>query len=452
MKFSSILLPAAALLGATLLLLPGTGQAYAFLGGSLDLTQRDFRVHNNFTDVEANNNLMTDPQFPGATGAVRAIWAAVSEWGSELRRDGAGDTSQPGGLGSGGANFDSIFQGEAPDPGGIDDNVFSEIGGMSGGVLAYTEIPISDGWRIRFFRAPIVWHDGPGPPVGSDVTNKDLQGVATHEYGHALGLDHSTIALEVVMFPGSSTNFYQRRTLHADDIAGVQALYGVRSATKPHIESYVLNGNQLTIIGDHFDATDNEVWFTRAGGLGDGTPVKLVNLASTQNGTQIDALIPATAGHGDVLVRVPGDTGDKLSNSYPFDPIVGDCPGVISYGTPMTNSTGLTADLVPSGLPSVSQSNFNLDVSFGGVANAPAILFYGSQQASTPFFGGTLYAGGPLKRAGSSTFGTFGDVYFTENFTTNMIGQTRFYQLWYKDAAAPGGVGLSGGVQVTICP
>ncbi len=452
MKLSSLFLPCAALAGAALLVLPGASQAYNFLGGSLDLTQRDFRVFNNFTDVEANDNQLVDPQFPGATGAVRSIWAAVSEWGSEPRKDGSGDISQPGGLGSGGANFDSIFQGEAPDPGGTNDNVFSEISGQSAGVLAFTELPISDGWRIRFYRAPTVWHDGPGAPPNLGNDHKDLQGVATHEYGHALGLDHSTVALETVMFPGSGTNFYQRRTLHSDDIAGIQALYGVKSPSKPHIESYVLNGIQLTIFGDHFDASSNELWFTHAAGLGDGTPVKLTGVGSTQGGTVINASLPANAGHGDLMLRIPGDTGDKLSNSYPFDPLLGDCPGVLSYGSAMVNSLGLTADLVPSGFPSASLNNFNLDVTFGGVGNAPAILFYGTQQASTPFFGGTLYAGGRLQRAASSTFGVFGDIYFSVPVTPTMIGQTRYYQLWYKDVAAPMGVGLSGALQVTFCP
>lgn len=451
MKLSALLLPASAGLAAALLLVPGTGDAFNLLGGSLDLGQRDFRVHNNFTDVSANDNQTPDPQFPDATGAVRAIWAAVSEWGSELRKDGSGDPSQPGDLGSGGANFDSHFQGLAPDPGGTDDNVFSEIGGLSGGTLAFTELPTSDGWRIRFYRA-VTWYDGPGAPLHLGNDHKDLQGVATHEYGHALGLDHSTISIDLTMFPGASTDFYGRRSLEADDIAGVQAIYGVKSPTKPRLARYDLAGGQLTVHGANFAASSNEVWFTRGSSLGDGTPVKVAGLASSAGGTRIDLQVPPEAGSGDLLVKVPGVTGDKLSNAYPFDIALGDCPPIEILGTAKTNSQSSSATMVSSGTPSVSYANFELSVPFGGIGGAPAILFYGTQPIATPFFGGTLYAGGPLKRDLTTTFGIFGDLYVPIPVTPAMVGQTRVYQLWYQDSGDANGVGLSNGIQVTFCP
>jgi hypothetical protein len=452
MKFGSLLLPCGALGAALAILLPASGQAFNVFGDSLDLTQRDFRVFNNFNDPEANDNVTPDPAFPGSLGAVRAIRAAVAEWGSELRKDGNSDPSQVGDLGSGGANFDSHFQGLSPDPGGTNDNVFSEVTGQSSGVLAYTELPIADGWRIRFFRAPTVWSDGPGPPSSPATDHKDLQGVACHEYGHALGLDHSTLAVELTMFPGSSTNFVGRRSLEADDIAGVQFIYGVKSPSKPHIENYILNGSQITLRGDHFDTNNNEVWFTRAAGLGDGTPLQVLGLASTQGGTEIQLSLPAGAGNGDVLVRVPGVTGDKLSNAYPFDTVLGDCPGVTPIGSAKVNSTFLTAELIASGTPSVSYNDFNFDVFFGGISNTPAILFYGSQPNSAPFFGGTLYAGGPLTRDQHAVMGSFGEVQFQVPVTPSMIGNTRYYQLWYQDPGDAFGVGLTGGVQVTFCP
>src|SRR5262245_17906433 len=58
--------------------------------------------------------------------------------------------------------------------------------------------------------------------VGSDP---DLYSVLLHESGHSLGLDHSTSGS--VMYGGYSG---VRTGLTADDIAGIQALYGARQA------------------------------------------------------------------------------------------------------------------------------------------------------------------------------------------------------------------------------
>ncbi|MBI1852861.1 MAG: matrixin family metalloprotease, partial [Planctomycetes bacterium] len=52
----------------------------------------------------------------------------------------------------------------------------------------------------------------------------DLEGVATHEFGHALGLAHTTDAT-ATMYPYASPNSTSARTPHADDIAGMVALY-----------------------------------------------------------------------------------------------------------------------------------------------------------------------------------------------------------------------------------
>lgn len=51
-----------------------------------------------------------------------------------------------------------------------------------------------------------------------------IEDIATHEFGHALGLGHSTSA-GATMYPSTSSCNVSNRTLEADDIAGVQALY-----------------------------------------------------------------------------------------------------------------------------------------------------------------------------------------------------------------------------------
>ena len=58
-----------------------------------------------------------------------------------------------------------------------------------------------------------------------------IEDVATHEFGHALGLGHSTLT-SATMYPSISTCSQQSRTLDPDDIAGVLALYPA-TATPP---------------------------------------------------------------------------------------------------------------------------------------------------------------------------------------------------------------------------
>ena len=58
----------------------------------------------------------------------------------------------------------------------------------------------------------------------------DLQNTLTHELGHALGLMHSKADELAVMFPSSAPGETCKRTLSADDIAGLVELYGTAAA------------------------------------------------------------------------------------------------------------------------------------------------------------------------------------------------------------------------------
>lgn len=433
---------------AAALLYPAHVSGYNFLGGSLRLAQRDVRVFEGFTNPEANDNTTPDPNFPGALGATLAIWKGCVEWGSELHGDGQGDPTQPAGLGSGGANFDVTWQGLASSPGRTDDNIISVLPGTNFGVLAFTELPIQDGWRIRFYQGAAVWEDGPGNFFIPG--HYDIQGVAAHEYGHALGLDHSSDP-NATMAPAHADNWAPSRSIELDDIAGVQALYGVKSPTKPHISTYTLANHNVTILGANFSPSDNEVWFTHLPPMNDGTPLKVSHLRAHDGGTRIVIQLPPLAGAGDVLVKIPGEDGSALSNAFPFDPTAPPCPEPAVYGTAKLTSLATSPDLVTTGSPHLVTNDFTIGT-FGGIPDAPCLLFSGSNADSTPWMGGTLYVARPLQRQAAKQFDFVGSVLVPVPIDAAMVGTTRYYQLWFQDPGDPFGVGVSNAIAVTFCP
>lgn len=320
MRWTRLLLPLAATVATTAVILPTQLVAFGGLPDMLDLDQRSVRVFNNFTNPEANNNTTPDPDFPGYVGAELAIWKAAVEWGSALHGDGGGDPVE-GLLGSGSSNFDFTWQGNAPDVGGLADNTCSMLSGSLQNVLSFTEGNVN-GWRIRFYESGSVgswiWQDGPGDEELSSVIRPDLQGMAALQLGFALGLSASQTPGNT-MYPLSQGNTIERRSIELEDVTNLQAIYGVAAAGKPVITKASRFAQGFLVEGANFSPTDNEVWFTRGDGLGDGTPVKVVGLVSTLGGTRIEGSLPAEAGSGDVLVKVPGTSGSDLSNAWPFD-------------------------------------------------------------------------------------------------------------------------------------
>jgi hypothetical protein len=340
-------------LGTALLFTPES-DGFGTIGGSLSQSQRDVRVFDNFTDSQTNNNVTPDASWPGYTGAEMAIWKAVVEWSSVPHGGtGAGDPTQT--VGGSDANFDPSWQGNATSTGGSNNNIHSEISGNGGSTLAFCETPINDGWRIRYYEEPWTYHDGPGT-VSNGV---DLQGVACHEYGHALGLDHTNTG-NATMFPSISGTGQGQRSIEDDDEDGVRFIYGtVDPLVKPRITSTNLVGSTLTVTGDNFNATSNEVWFTQITAGGSGDPVKVTGLSS--NGTEITLTVPGSAGPGDILVKKGGNSGHSgLSNTWPFD------PGQI----PNADATEANIDLgVAMGIPGNGQGGAAGNVGFwNGVA------------------------------------------------------------------------------------
>jgi hypothetical protein len=470
MNFKSIkkfLLPASALSVAAALIIPAeTAIGYSLLGGSLGYTQRDVRVFNNFPDNASNNNNVADANFPGYQGCFIAFWKGAIEWASELQGgNGNGDPGQNGGLGSGAANFDPFFAGETSNTGGTNDNIVSSISSCSSGVLAYCETPISNGWRIRMCES-WTWADGPTTNTGGGM---DIQGVFCHEYGHALGLGHST-AGSATMYPSASGNGIPARSIASDDIAGVQAIYGPRASNKPTISSLGIGATSMTITGTNFTPTGNQVWFTPSAVSSTGGDPKVIVNNLTSNGTSITVNIPAAAGPGNVMVKTSGNGHDDMSNAWPSDLADngggggGGCDSPTNYCTTTGNSySPFGAVMSFNGTASYSANDLVLEC-YGAIPNQFGIFYYGPNQISAPF-------GNGLRCVGAGFLGTFrlpvvqadsfGDVSYALDYNqapmnagngTVVDGLEFNFQFWYRDPGTGANFNLSDGLKVTFCP
>ncbi len=362
MKLHSIVVPGLALGLAALFIVPGAESigSYSLIGSSLSTSQRDVRLFDNLNDSASNNNNLPSAEFPGYFGAELATWKAVVEWGSSTHGTGDGDPTQ-GVLGNGQANFDASWQGNASAVGTSNDNIISGVSSCGSGVLGYAEGPYADGWRIRICDSGFTWADGPG---SISFSQYDIQALLVHEYGHVLGLGHSCTS-GASMWPSLSNGSTGVRSINFDDIAGIKAVYGAKSSTKPFICRTDVSGSTLTITGDNFAPTGNSVWFTNSSTTASGTdPRVVVSSVSSSANKIITVAIPAGAGPGDVLVKVPGGSnGTGLSNAFPTD-LVGTYAN--SAGCPIVVDD-ISPDTVPALMPGTAQ---NVTITGSGFLNA----------------------------------------------------------------------------------
>lgn len=98
-----------------------------------------------------------------------------------------------------------------------DGNPFDDGGGSDGNTLAHAFLPLGGRWQgALHFDEFELWKDQPGG-AGTRLYN-----VALHEIGHLLGLSHSRDT-NAIMYAYYAED---RNDLRADDIAGIQSLYG----------------------------------------------------------------------------------------------------------------------------------------------------------------------------------------------------------------------------------
>jgi hypothetical protein len=179
---------------------------------------------------------------------------------------------------------------------------------------------------------------GPGEPATGTF---DIQGVAVHELGHALGLDHTPIG-QATMFASVSGRGLPLRTLHADDIAGVEFLYGVAGQTAPAVDitsvepaiGPVSGGNEVLLEGINF-TYESETQLVVGGLAVSGTRwnVETCGLLRITN-------MPSHAA-GPVAIKISNSIGEAIAEgSYRYG---GEGPRLIAVEPP----EGLTQGGIP---------------------------------------------------------------------------------------------------------
>ncbi|CAA0818312.1 matrix metalloproteinase [Striga hermonthica] len=82
---------------------------------------------------------------------------------------------------------------------------------------------------------------------GSPFSAVDLESVAVHEIGHLLGLGHSSVE-EAIMYPTISSGS-RKVELAADDIMGIQELYGANPNYNGEVDAAIVTGSTQRIRG-----------------------------------------------------------------------------------------------------------------------------------------------------------------------------------------------------------
>jgi hypothetical protein len=143
------------------------------------------------------------------------------------------------------------------------------------------------------------------------------------------------------------------------------------------------------------------------------------------------------------------------------------CSGSVSpYCVAKVNSLGCLPSIGSAGVPSQSGPD-NFYVTASNVRNNKlGMLLWSLASDNRPFFGGTLCVHNPIKRTpgqnsggsptGSDCTGAY-SYHFTQNYMLQQLlgaNTTVYAQFWSRDPgfAPPNNIGLTNGLQFTICP
>ncbi|HEX5010153.1 MAG TPA: matrixin family metalloprotease, partial [Planctomycetota bacterium] len=162
---------------------------------------------------------------------------AVARWNTAITTDSSWSgpapftTSVPAGLGNVGFVNDGLNTISWEDPQHV----------LSAGVLAATTTgyfsssptEVVNGTAFgRFTDSDLVGNDGvdftsyqDAEDHGANGNQYDLGSILVHEFGHSLGLDHTTVQTQITMYPSIGANDFSKARLDDDDVNGGRFIY-----------------------------------------------------------------------------------------------------------------------------------------------------------------------------------------------------------------------------------
>lgn len=124
-----------------------------------------------------------------------------------------------------------------------------------------------------------------------------------------------------------------------------------------------------------------------------------------------------------------------------------------TYCTGKMSSQGLVPAIDFTGSASLATQNLSIFCT-NGIPGSNGLHLWGVGQNTQPIFNATLCVLPPLTRGPIQTFDVFGLMIDSIPVTAQMVGTTRYYQYWARDAAHPDGTGviLSNALEVPFIP
>ena len=253
----------------------------------------------------------------------------------------------------------------------------------------------------------------------------------------------------------SPTDGKDWRSLEADDIAGVQAIYGVRDTSKPRIQGLSLNGETLMLAGTGFAAVENEVWFAGNDSI---LPLKVADVPSQSGGTLVEVSVPAGTNSGDVFLYTTLGGGEALSNAWPLDTAGTGCAPALNFCEAEPNSTGSASTIGIAGSQSVSDNSLLL-YSLGSPPSGFGLFFYSRTPGYIPVGEGLVCLGGPFYRLSAVATDSQGRATHPLDLTAPPTpgaqiepGSKWYFLWWYRDlVGGPVGYNFSDAICIPFC-